>query len=104
MSKAKVNSLEKKVAASVALQYVLEAKMLHMSLSSYIRWLKAKANYSTPYDQMLLADTKAQNKDNNIEQETQNNQQSQNTANTELKEDELGGDLYTNYDTKEGIE
>jgi len=91
VSKAKVNSLERKVAASVALQYVLEAKMLHMSLSTYIRWLKAKANYSTPYDQML-ANAKAQNRDNDEEQE-QNNQQSQ--------KDELGGDLYTNYDEKE---
>ena len=102
MSKAKVNSLERKVAASVALQYVLEAKMLYMSLSTYIRWLKAKANYSTPYDQML-ADAKAKEaKNEDDEEQEQNNKQSQSTANTELKEDELGGDLYTNYDKKDG--
>jgi len=59
MSKAKVNDLEKRVAASVARQYVLEAKTLHMSLSTYIAWLKLKAGYSTPYDQ-ILADYKAQ--------------------------------------------
>lgn len=59
MSKAKVNNLEKRVAASVAQQYVLEAKTLHMSLSTYIAWLKAKAGYSTPYDQ-ILANHKAQ--------------------------------------------
>jgi len=55
MSKAKVNDLEKRVAASVARQYVLEAKMLHMSLSSYIAWLKLKAGYSTPYDHILAS-------------------------------------------------
>jgi len=59
MSKAKIIPIKKKVAASVALQYVLEAKMLHMSLSTYIDWLKHKANYTTPYDQML-ANYKAQ--------------------------------------------
>jgi len=53
MSKAKIIPIKKKVAASVALQYVLEAKMLHMSLSNYIDWLKHKANYTTPYDKMV---------------------------------------------------
>ena len=53
MSKAKVNPLQRRVAASVAKQYVLEAKTLNMSLSTYIAWLKRKANYTTPYDQIL---------------------------------------------------
>jgi hypothetical protein len=59
MSKANVNPLQRKVAASVAKQYVLEAKTLNMSLSTYIAWLKRKANYTTPYDQMI-ADYEAQ--------------------------------------------
>jgi len=59
MSKAKVNPLQRRVAASVAQQYVLEAKTLHMSLSTYIAWLKRRANYTTPYDQ-ILANYKAQ--------------------------------------------
>jgi len=59
MSKAKIIPIKKKVAASVALQYVLEAKMRHMSLSSYIEWLKHKAKVTTPYDKMV-ADYEAQ--------------------------------------------
>jgi hypothetical protein len=59
MPKAKVNQIEKKVAVSLPLQFKLEAKMLHLTPTAYYRWLKEKANYSTPYDQ-ILANYKAQ--------------------------------------------
>jgi len=59
MPKGKVNQIEKKVAVSLPLQFKLEAKMLHLTPTGYYRWLKEKANYSTPYDQML-ANYKAQ--------------------------------------------
>ena len=55
MPKGKVNQIEKKVAVSLPLQFKLEAKMLHLTPTGYYRWLKEKANYSTPYDQMLAS-------------------------------------------------
>jgi len=42
----------RKVPASVALQYVFEAKDLHMSLSTYIDWLKRRAGVTTAYDKI----------------------------------------------------
>jgi len=51
MSKKRLeNPYLRKVPASVSWQYKLEAEQLHMSLSSYIHWLKVKANYKTAYD------------------------------------------------------
>jgi len=44
------NPYQRRIAASVAWQYKLEAQQLHMSLSSYISWLKTRANYRTAYD------------------------------------------------------
>ena len=44
------NPYQRRIAASVAWQYKLEAQQLHMSLSSYIGWLKDRANYRTAYD------------------------------------------------------
>ena len=52
MSKKKLFPYLRKVPASVALQYVFEAKDLHMSLSTYIDWLKRKAGVKTPYDKL----------------------------------------------------
>ena len=59
MSRAKVNPYKKHVTASVALQYILEAKERNMSLSTYIDWLKRKAGVTTQYDQ-LIADYESQ--------------------------------------------
>jgi len=59
MSRAKVNPYKKRVTASVALQYILEAKERNMSLSTYIDWLKRKAGVTTAYDQ-LIADYESQ--------------------------------------------
>jgi len=59
MSRAKINPYKKRVTASVALQYMLEAKELNMSLSTYIDWLKHRANYTTKYDD-LIADYESQ--------------------------------------------
>jgi len=42
----------RRVPASVALQYVFEARDLHMSLSTYISWLKRKSGVTTPYDKI----------------------------------------------------
>ena len=42
----------RKVPASVALQYVFEAKDKHMSLSTYIDWLKRRGGVRTPYDEI----------------------------------------------------
>jgi len=53
VSREKVIPIKKKVAASVAKQYILEAKELNMSLSTYIDWLKHKANYTTKYDELI---------------------------------------------------
>ena len=53
MSREKVIPIKRKVAASVAKQYLLEAKELNMSLSTYIDWLKHKANYTTKYDDLI---------------------------------------------------
>ena len=53
MSRAKVNPYQKRVAASVSRQYVIEAKELHMSLSTYIAWLKQRAGYTTKYDNLI---------------------------------------------------
>jgi len=50
MSREKISPYEKKVAASVALQYKCEAQQANMSLSSYIAWLKRKAGITTAYD------------------------------------------------------
>jgi len=50
MARKKVGFYRRKICASVARQYRIEAQDLHMSLSSYIAWLKAKAGYSTVYD------------------------------------------------------
>ncbi len=46
----KVEPLKRKVAAVVEKKYLLEAQDLHMSLSSYIAWLKEKAGYKSRYD------------------------------------------------------
>jgi len=59
MSRAKVNPYKKHVTASVALQYIIEAKERNMSLSTYIDWLKHKAGVTTQYDQ-LIADYESQ--------------------------------------------
>jgi len=53
VSREKVIPIKRKVAASVAKQYILEAKELNMSLSTYIDWLKHKANYTTKYDDLI---------------------------------------------------
>ena len=53
MSREKIIPIKRKVAASVAKQYILEAKELNMSLSTYIDWLKHKANYTTKYDELI---------------------------------------------------
>ena len=50
MTRQKISPYERKVAASVALQYKYEAQQRHMSLSNYIAWLKLKAGVSTAYD------------------------------------------------------
>ena len=53
MSKRRTNDLERHVAVSLPKQFVLEAKSLHMSPTTYWRYLKHLANYTTPYDQIL---------------------------------------------------
>jgi len=53
VSREKIIPIKRKVAASVAKQYILEAKELNMSLSTYIDWLKHKANYTTKYDELI---------------------------------------------------
>jgi len=50
MTRQKVNPYQRKVAASVALQYKCEAQQSNMSLSEYIAWLKRKAGITTAYD------------------------------------------------------
>ena len=52
MSRQKICPYQKKIAASVAKQYVFEARQRYMSLSSYIAWLKQKAGITTVYDQL----------------------------------------------------
>ena len=52
MSKKKIFPYAKKVVTTVSLQYLDEAKDLHMSLDSYIRWLKERAKYMTAYDKV----------------------------------------------------
>ena len=52
MSRQKVCLYQRKVAASVSLQYLIEASELNMSLSAYIQWLKRKAKYITKYDNL----------------------------------------------------
>ena len=52
MSKRKIFPYSKKIVTTVSLQYLDEAKDLHMSLDSYIRWLKERAKYFTAYDRV----------------------------------------------------
>jgi len=52
MTRQKVNPYQKKVAASVALQYKIEARELGLNVSGYIAWLKKRAHYSTVYDDL----------------------------------------------------
>jgi len=59
MSRRKANNLEKHVAVSLPNQFVLEAQSLHMSPTTYWKYLKHLANYASPYDQ-ILADNEPQ--------------------------------------------
>jgi len=59
MSRRKANDLEKHVAVSLPKQFVLEAQSLHMSPTTYWKYLKHLANYVSPYDQ-IIADNEAQ--------------------------------------------
>jgi len=52
MTRQKVNPYQRKVAASVALQYKIEARELGLNVSGYIAWLKKRAHYSTIYDDL----------------------------------------------------
>ena len=85
MSREKIIPIKKKVAASVAKQYLLEAKELNMSLSTYIDWLKHKANYTTKYDE-LIADYESK-------RATQGNASKEDNED----KDNSGGYLFTTY-------
>jgi len=52
MTRQKINPYQRKVAASVALQYKIEARELGLNVSGYIAWLKKRAHYSTIYDDL----------------------------------------------------
>jgi len=84
VSKEKIIPIKKKVAASVAKQYLLEAKELNMSLSTYIDWLKHKANYTTKYDD-LIADYESK-------RATQSN-----AGHDKEDKDNSGGYLFSDY-------
>jgi len=52
MSKKKIFPYSKKVVTTISLQFIDEARDLHMSLDSYVRWLKERAKYTTAYDRI----------------------------------------------------
>jgi len=101
MSKRRTNDLEKHVAVSLPKQFLLEAQSLHMTPTTYWKYLKHLANYITPYDQ-ILADNEAQQtkptQDNADQSSTQSSTQ-QDSGNADNKDK---SDLYTNYEGKEG--
>jgi len=102
MSRRKANDLEKHVAVSLPKQFVLEAQSLHMSPTTYWKYLKHLANYASPYDQILAANEAQHSKptqDNADQGNAQNNAQS-GSDNANKKDQD--GDLYTNYEGKEG--
>jgi len=59
MSKRRTNDLERHIAVSLPRQFLLEAKMLRMSPTTYWKYLKHLAHYVTAYDQ-ILADNEAE--------------------------------------------
>jgi len=52
MSRKRIFPYSRKVVTTVSLQYLDEAKDLHMSLDNYIRWLKERGKYFTAYDKV----------------------------------------------------
>jgi len=86
VSKEKIIPIKKKVAASVAKQYLLEAKELNMSLSTYIDWLKHKANYTTKYDD-LIADYESKKATQGKAEDKEDNE----------GKDNSGGYLFSDY-------
>lgn len=52
VAKRRVFPYAKKIVTTVSLQYLDEARDLHMSLDSYIHWLKERAKYTTAYDRI----------------------------------------------------
>jgi hypothetical protein len=97
MSRRKANDLEKHVAVSLPKQFVLEAQSLHMSPTTYWKYLKHLANYASPYDQILAANEAQHSKS------TQDNVAPQvNADQGKADKKDQDDDLYTNYEGKEG--
>jgi len=85
MSKRRTNDLEKHVAVSLPKQFVLEAQSLHMTPTTYWKYLKHLSGYVTVYDQILADNEVQQSKptqDNADQSSTQSSTQ-QGSGNTE---------------------
>ena len=103
MSRRKANDLEKHVAVSLPKQFVLEAQSLHMSPTTYWKYLKHLANYVSPYDQ-IIADNEAQHSNAGQDNAAQPDNVDQNStqAGSDNADNKDTGNLYTNYEGKEG--
>jgi len=111
MTRRKVSPYKRRIAISLPLQLKAEAKDLHMSPTTFYYWLKERAKYFTVYDQLNAEFDSQNNPEENTEAENaeaQNNEAKQDGTpnNTQVEpnntDKERTGDLYTNYEGKEG--